>query len=314
MPREKNPQGTNLIHFVTLFDCNYASRGLALWRSLERHAKPFKLWVIALDLYTENLIHILNLPSVQVIPLSEIETPELLNAKSERSFSEYCWTLTPFVFDAVFERDTQVHLVTYIDADVWLRQSPARIFADFRSSQGDVFITEHAYHPAFDVTTTSGYFCVQFLGVKRKVATDIVDRWKHQCLEWCFAYPDSGRFGDQGYLNDWPARFGSRVHVPANKEWFQGPWNAIRFPFGEAVAYHFHSFLNRGGGRFSVGSYPIPKPHRKNVYQLYATDLAWAEERILRAGLEIYGKSNLRAVLRALVRRLIRLRQIWTTH
>lgn len=300
--------------FVTLFDRNYATRGLALWRSLNRNSSPFMLWIVALDEYTETLLRSLNLPNVRVIPLGEIETVELLRAKSERSFAEYCWTLTPFVFDAVFDRDSRAGTVTYIDADVWLRQDPEPIFMEFLASGADVLITEHAFHPAFDVTASSGYFCVQFLSVKRTTAQDIIQVWKDQCLEWCFAYPDSGRFGDQGYLNDWTKKYGKRVFVPAKKEWFQGPWNAMRFPYGEAITYHFHSLVSRGGGKFSVGLYPIPKPHRKNVYSPYGSDIAWAEGEMVRAGFEVHGKSGSMDVLRALTHRLVRFRELWVTH
>lgn len=300
-------------NFVTLFDRNYASRGLALYRSIDRYLASFKLWIVALDSYTEQLFSELALDNVAVVPIGEVETRELKQVNLERTFAEYCWTLTPFVFDWIFERDLTARQVTYIDADMWLTRSTDSLMEQFVQSDGDVLITEHAYHPAFDVTSTSGYFCVQFLSVKRDSASDILELWKHQCLEWCFAYPDGGKFGDQGYLNEWPSKYGSRVFVP-RKELFQGPWNALRFPYGEALSYHFHSFVHFGENLFSVGLYPIPKPHRNNLYRAYADDLSWAEQRILSCDLDLFGRGDWKARLNAFAHRLVRFREVWFTH
>lgn len=314
MSRARSAQSSSLNHYVTLFDRNYASRALALYRSLLRHSNPFFLWVIALDDYTEELFVRLGLENVEVVPIREVETDELLRAKDGRTFAEYCWTLTPFVFDVVFVREPTAKSVTYIDADVWLVQSTEPLVAEFHHSNADVLITEHAYYPAFDVTATSGYFCVQFLSVKRDVAKDIIERWKSQCLEWCFSYPEDGKFGDQGYLNEWPALYGTRVFVSEKKQAFQGPWNALRFPYGEALTYHFHSFVYLGDGRYSVGLYPIPKPHQKNLYAPYVQDVMWAEKEILSAGMDLFGRGDWRKQLNALAHRLVRFREIWTTH
>lgn len=292
------------LEFVTLFDRHYAIRALALWRSLDRHLEHFRLWIVAMDTYTEQLVHSLGLKGVEVIPVDELEDAELLEKKRERSPGEYCWTLTPRVFEAVFARSPVATAVVYIDADVWLQQSPQPVLDAFQASSSDVLVTEHAYFPAFDQSASSGYFCVQFLGAKRGSSSDIIGRWQDQCMEWCYAHSDGGRFGDQGYLNDWPTLYGNRIQVPKRKEWFQGPWNAMRFPYSEAISYHFHSFVHLKGGRFGVGSYPIPKPHRDNLYRPYRADLDWAESRVASAGLTSFGLSTRRYLLKTFLERL----------
>lgn len=298
--------GNPSLEFVTLFDRHYALRGLALWRSLDRHLEHFRLWIVAMDTYTEQLVQSLGLKGVEVIPVHEIEDAELREKKRERSAGEYCWTLTPRVFDAVFTRSPLATAVIYIDADVWLRRSPQPVLDSFQESSADVFVTEHAYHPAFDLSATSGYFCVQFLGAKRGSSVDIIGKWQDQCTEWCFAYSDRGRFGDQAYLNDWPRLYGNRIQVSQRKEWFQGPWNAMRFAYSEAIAYHFHSFVHLNRGRFGVGSYPIPKPHRDNLYRPYREDLEWAESLLGAAGLKSYGLASRRYLFITFLGRLRR--------
>lgn len=300
-------------HFVTLFDSGYSSRALALYRSLTRHNPDFTLWVIAMNQEVEDLFKALNYSEIRVIPLKAVETDALEQAKKGRSAGEYCWTLTPFTFDAVFRADSEVERVTYLDADVWLRKSPGAVFQEFSDSKADALITEHAYFPAFDASETSGYFCVQFLTVNRKRRTEVIERWQNQCLDWCFAYTDQGRFGDQGYLNEWPERYGAAVHVPGKKEWFQGPWNAMRFPFGEAIAYHFHSLKIFGKNRISTGVYPIPKPHRRHVYADYVDDLAWAEQEIQSVGMKVAPRVSAVSWVSDFLHRVHRLRDTMTT-
>lgn len=299
---------------VTLFDKNYALRGLALIRSLDRVGIDYVMWVVALDEYVEELFEVLDHNRVRVIPLSDIETPALEAAKGNRSSAEYYWTLSPFVFDAVFDRSPHSEVVTYVDADLWFRQSPEHALTEFESSSASILITEHAYHPAFDATEKSGRFCVQFLSARRGRSDEILSKWQQQCLDWCFAYPDNGRFGDQGYLNEWPSRYGSRVAIARPEAMFQGPWNAMRFPYGEAIAFHFHSLVYGGRGKFSVGLYPIPKPHQRIVFSAYRSDLIWAEKVVNGTGLPVFGLAGRMQFFSAFLHRMVRLRELWLTH
>ena len=269
-------------HYVTLFDSGFAPQGLALHRSLQRHAGKHVLWVLCMDDDVADLLEKLALPDVRMVRLDEIETDRLLAVKPGRNRAEYCWTLTPFTHDIVFERDPSAHRVTYVDADVWLMADPSPVFDAFENSGAAVQITEHAYAPEHDLTATSGRYCVQFLTMDRERSLPVRRWWQDRCVEWCFARFEDGKFGDQKYLDDWPRRFGELVHVADPRSWFQGPWNATRFPYSEAIAYHFHSLrLTTGGLVRPVGKdYGIPVPHLRHVYDPYLHDLARAVQSI----------------------------------
>lgn len=234
-------------HFCTLFDSNFLPFGMALHRSLTQHAGKFQLWVICLDEKVEAQLRELNLPNVSLIPLREIETPEILTVKPTRNRAEYCWTLSPFTYQAVLERDASVDRVTYLDADLFFFDSPKSLFQELEESNKDVFITEHAYDPEYDQSSTSGRFCVQFITFRRTEGGWRVMRWwQERCVEWCFARHEDGKFGDQKYLDQWPKLFGEYVHVLKQSHKALAPWNVNRFDgeFGadsSPVFYHFHS-------------------------------------------------------------------------
>ncbi len=262
-------------HYVTLFDIAFAPQGIALHRSLQRHAGEHTLWVLCMDEAVEDLIRKMELPDVRTIGVADAESDELKRVRTGRSRAEYCWTLTPFTFDLVFDRVLDAKRVTYIDADVWLRDNPQRIFTDFDRIGAAVQITEHAYAPEHDQTATSGRYCVQFLTMDRDRSVPIRRWWQERCVEWCFARAENGKFGDQKYLDDWPERFSDLVHVAMPKSRFQGPWNATRYPYSEAVSYHFHGMrLVNPDSVFPVSlDYPIPRPHWRYVYEPYLEDL-----------------------------------------
>lgn len=229
-------------HYVTLFDRNFVPQGLALHESLQRHSGPFTLWVLCIDEVTRDVLEQLNCSNLRTIPLLEVEreVPELIAIKPGRTRAEYCWTLTPFTPDLVFRRDPTATRVTYVDADVFFFSDPGRLLEGFAETRKAVQITEHAYDPAYDQSAVSGRFCVQFMTFVRGASQSVLRRWQQQCLEWCFARPEPGRFGDQKYLDDWPERFTTLVHILHPQQGLQAPWNARMFSVEHCVGWHFH--------------------------------------------------------------------------
>ena len=259
-------------HYVTLFDSAFLPQGLALHASMARHAGEFDLTVIAMDETVERVLDDMALPRVRVVPLREAETDELHRVKPSRSIAEYCWTITPFAADVVFSR-TSAERVTYLDADLWFLGSPAPVFAEMESSGAAALITEHAYAPEYEQSDIYGRFCVQFMPFDRIASHAIRDTWQQQCLDWCYAEPDGGRFGDQKYLDDWPGQYGADVHVLQNVSLLQAPWNAIRFLPGDAAVFHFHRLRIISADTVYPGLYRIPQEHIESVYRPYLRDL-----------------------------------------
>lgn len=267
-------------HYVTLFDSLFLPQGLALHMSMERHANPYTLWILCMDDAAFDVLQRINLPNVRLLQLSALETEELKREKPTRTIAEYCWTCTPFAPRFVFEADPLVGRVTYLDADIWFRKNPAPIFREFDASGKHVLITDHAYAPEHDQSATSGQYCVQFMTFTRDGGEVVRQWWEDRCVEWCYARIEDGKFGDQKYLDDWPQRFSDYVHILHNKELILAPWNATRFPYGNAILWHFHSLRILVKSRKSItyfcGSFTLPKTVMRNIYTPYQNDLSIA--------------------------------------
>ena len=264
-------------HFVTLFDLLFLPQGLALHRSMERHAGNYTLWILCIDDEVHEILSLMKLPNVHLLQLSLVETKELKRVKPERTVGEYCWTVTPFAPKFVFKADISVKKVTYLDADLWFRKSPAPIFQEFNKSGKDVLITDHAYSPEYDLSEKSGQYCVQFTTFTREGGETVRKWWEERCIEWCFARFENGKFGDQKYLDDWPERFPEQVHVLSNQGWTLAPWNANRFPYSNGIFWHFHELRltekqSKPLVQFTT-SYSIPPITRKQIYKPYLEDL-----------------------------------------
>lgn len=299
-------------HFVTLFNRLFLPQGLALHMSMERHAREYVLWILCVDDETYEVLGRLDLPNVRRLQLSQLETPELLEVKPGRTIGEYCWTLTPFAPRFVFEADSTVKRVTYIDADLWFRKHPKPLFDEFDATGKHALITDHAYAPEYDQSATSGQYCVQFITFTRFGGECVRKWWEERCIEWCFARFEDGKFGDQKYLDDWPERFGDSVHVLRDRGLALAPWNASRFPYGNAVFYHFHGLRLLSKNRVEIGNYFLPNALRRDVYLPYYVDIREALNQLRRVGVAFSPQAKSVGFVRRCYRKLRRLKdRVW---
>jgi hypothetical protein len=302
-------------HFVTLFDFNFLPQGLALYDSLRRWCADCELWILCLDERLETTLARLALPGLRIIPLRDLETERLLAAKANRSVREYCWTLTSFSFDAVFDRCPSAQRVTYLDADLFFFRSPAELLSLFEASGAAVLATEHGFDPEYDKSEIVGRFCVQYLTMDRsKRARELRSWWQDRVIEWCYDRREPGRFGDQKYLDQWPLLFGDRLFILNRHEWALAPWNVrmeLRRAGGQAdpVFYHFHSFrlVKPNLARTVEGGYAIPRAARR-LYREYAAAVGAAIGYLAALGVEpptLPLKKRSFAVLRHVIKRLL---------
>ena len=260
-------------NFVTYFDKNYLPRGLCLYNSLIKQKIDFVLWIVCTDEDTYKFFEINNLQFIKIIKLEDIENKELLKVKETRNRTEYFWTISSFCIDYVLSKFVNEDRITYVDADIYFFKDPKNIFDEFEKSNKDVLITKHSYSPDLDLSKISGHFCVQFIIFKKGNGQKVLKDWKKSCLKWCSTKAEDGKFGDQMYLNEWPQKFKSYIHVLGKESFAMGPWNALRYPFSDAIFFHFHGIKIISNEYLFLGLYDVPETTLKNLYKPYAKEL-----------------------------------------
>jgi hypothetical protein len=278
---------------------------------MERHLSDFILWILCVDEYTHDVLLGLQLPHVRLLNLVDLETDELRAVKSDRSIGEYCWTLTPIAPRLVFNTDPTINRVTYIDADLWFRKDPTPIFNEFDASNKSVLITDHSYSPEYDFSPYSGQFCVQFITFVRNESESVRQWWEDRCLEWCYARYENNQFGDQKYLDEWPSLFGAQIHILLNRELALAPWNASRFPYGNAIFYHFHGLRLISRSKVDIGNLIVPNLLKTNVYLPYLADIRAALSLLDSAGVPFVPQRSRLSLTQHIHRKLSRLKTVF---
>lgn len=243
-------------NFCTLFDFRYLSRGLALYDSLKRHSPGFRLYVLAMDDACLESLSQMNLVEVVPISLRDFENAELTQARKTRTRQEYCWTCTPAIIRYCLVNFALTEC-TYLDADIFFFADPGILIAEM--GMKSVLITPHRYSPEYDQSATSGIYCVQFVTFRADLSgMQILNTWYEQCLNWCYARYEDGKFGDQKYLDNWPESY-PQVHVLNHIGGGLAPWNLRQYDIGSSqgslflkrisenspigiIFYHFHDF------------------------------------------------------------------------
>jgi hypothetical protein len=225
LPRGRAPVAAPRRDYCTYFDHRYLAKGLALYRSLEEHAAPFRLFVLALTGECEAALRELKLEHAVVVQLAELERsdPEFLAVKGTRNTVEYYFTSTAPLMRYLLAREKSVELLTYLDADLVFFSSPEPIYSELEGHS--IGIVAHRCPERLRHLERYGIYNVGWVFFRRdKAGLLCLNDWRERCLEWCFDREQDGKFADQKYLDDWQARFAG-VRVLANPGADLAPWN-----------------------------------------------------------------------------------------
>lgn len=230
--------GNIMMTFCTLFNSGYLDKGIVMFQSLQRVAEDFKLYVIAFDDRCYEVLQQYHCSQLIPICLKDFENDRLIEAKSNRTAQEYCWTCSCHAIKYVIEKYHE-KMCTYIDADMYFYANPRILFEEIEASGCDVSIIEHRLSDTIEnrrILQLSGRFCIEF---NTFYATEngmhILNWWCDRCLELCTAVQDGVHFGDQKYLDDWETRF-TGVHVLQHPGAGVAPWNIARYCLVEKSA------------------------------------------------------------------------------
>lgn len=295
-----------MLNFCTLYNSNYAAKGLAMYWSLRRVCPEFNLYVFSFDDVLAAALKKMALPNMTVITLAEFEDEELLRVKSTRTAGEYCWTCSSSTIYYCLTHFNIDHC-TYIDSDLYFYSNPQVLIDEM--GDDDVLITSHRYSPQYQSEEKAGKYCVQFMTFKNTPnGMHILEWWRNACLDWCYNRYEDGKFGDQKYLDDWTTRF-KGVHELQHLGGGVAPWNMQQYSFEKIdgklfgreistrkefplVFFHFHAchcFRKEWLREFSYVWYEWNIQTWKLLFKPYAKELIRAFRAMRKADVSIDG-------------------------
>lgn len=293
--------------YGTLYDTAYSINGLLMIGSLLAHAtRDTRVHALCLDREaahrTLRWAEQRGEARVSVIMLDALTaaTPGLQQARANRPYREFCWTLasvlTRHLMNTAVENGATL---AYCDADLWWFSDPEMCWAEM--GPASLGAHEHRFPasapegsgytlvPAAEKAASSGRFNVGFVGFRRDaVGKQCAERWSTQVLARC----DAGTCGDQRYLDEWPGLYGNWLHVFRSPGIGVATWNVWGCDVrpgtpptvdGAPVAfYHFHEWKRTPCGpmfaRRSLG-YPLREIDIQAIYEPYET--AYRQEELL---------------------------------
>lgn len=287
-------------YFCTYCDQGYAARMLCLHRSLQRTGEPFKLFVLCFDAATAGVVAAAGDPSLVAIPLEKVlaADPGYAAVRGQRTRIEFYFTSTPVIVRHCFAREPAAEWMTYLDADLYFFGPASAVMAE--QAGGSVGIVPHRFTARSQRSARNGTYNVGWVSFRRDTnGLACLDWWRERCLEWCFDRVEGKRFADQGYLDDFPVKFGG-VRILEHPGINAAPWNlepgevtaASGQPYlsGRPVLfYHYQGIREVTAGWFDPGlrnyHVPLTPDIRDLIYLPYLRELAATQARLRAHGI-----------------------------
>jgi len=272
--------------FSTILDKNYISRAHVMIESLKATLQDelSLIYVFALD---ETVVDYFGkVPGVKPVKISVLESffPELHEAKENRSYVEYIFTLSPYMPLYVLKNYPEIDRITTLDADMYFFHSPKILINNL--GQNGIGITPHSFPNELGHLEKWGKYNVSFQSFPNtQNGLNCLSDWANKCCEYCGdSLDEQGRFADQKYLDTWVDTFENVREFPFPQAGL-APWNCnskslcLKWSRGlsannlPVIFYHFHKLRIRTPNLLTTGleQYFSSAPARslQRVYHYY---------------------------------------------
>lgn len=266
-------------NYCTIMTKEYLIKGIALYDSISRFDHNYHMWICTMDKFSDSLMRKLDLPNTTVVHVSDIECKALIEAKSNRSTAEYCWTVKASFIKFIFGIERSIKSIIYVDSDTYLFSEPSQMFQQLEKN--DVLLTGHNFSNRFHhLYKQKGKYNAGIIGFRNSLkGLELLDWWEKKCIQWCYDRVIPGRFGDQKYLEV----IGKRtmgVYISKSITTNAAMWNIensrIESIGGEVyingeklIFFHFSSFFILNENEFDLWMWQQPKLDEKMKVIIY---------------------------------------------
>jgi hypothetical protein len=201
---------------------SFCAQAIVLQRTLAEVLPDARLTVLCLSPREGRILRELGLEVMDAVEL-EGRDPALAAVRETRSEHDYCWTLKAPLMVDLLQREAAGTLLTYVDADIAFHSDPTPALDELRDAS--IGLSDHRYAPAFRSRERwAGRFNTGWISFRHDPDGLAGARWwRERVIEWCRSRVEDGRYGDQRYVEEMPARFG-RVAVHEHPGVNVAPW------------------------------------------------------------------------------------------
>lgn len=212
-------------NFYTIFDREFLAKGLVLYDSVTKHCpKNFNFFILCLDDTVYEILKKMNLPSVILLTLNDVENTELKEVRKKRTTREYSWTLKPSVANYIFINYPDIETVMYLDSDLYFYSSLEPIYEEFKGYSVLLFPHRLPEEKKEKENVVGKYNAGMLLFRNDINGRKCLQWWLKETNAWCHEIPEPEKYGDQKYLDFFEEQF-EGVHVLTHKGVDVAPWN-----------------------------------------------------------------------------------------
>lgn len=275
------------VHYFTLSDNQFLPRTLAMCKSLRKYTNS-DISFVHTELLSQASRSAFEANKIELLPVEVIGVDFVKSLALSRSHVEFMWTLPSVLLDWFMSNLPGYSDYVYLDADLFFYSDVQAIWDDIPA--GYISITPHRFSTRLkSYFLDSGEFNVSWVGLPAtEIGRKCAKKWAEQCVRLCPEIPTNleGKtvYGDQRYLEDWPADYAGKLHVISHVGAGLAPWNYENYEIRAApeftvdqiplIFYHFSShqfgfpFASRMGREYCRNT-PIPK----KIYKVYEASL-----------------------------------------
>jgi hypothetical protein len=273
-------------YICTYFNENFINRGCALIDSIYKTNENFVLYILALDDVTYNYLSERYISKdLVILSMSNYSIFFKINTEKYSDKKQFFFSITPNLCQWITNEYSEVDILLYLDADVYLFSDLEPIYNEFNGYS--IGTCSHRHNKL--IKKISSHYGKFNVGVNL-FRNDIVGKkcisdWKKDCDDW---YPNKPNyplsyFSDQIFLDEWPQKYKDYFLEIKNIGVNVAPWNAFNYKFKSVdstiyvnneklIIYHFSSLVKVENDLWNVNSgnciFTLNKELRK-LYEIY---------------------------------------------
>jgi len=272
-------------NFITYFDQHYLPKGLAMLRSLLRHNPDSEIYVVCCDDRTMDVVMDEDRNHVVPISLAVVEKYDkaLAVSKTNRTWVEYLWTLTPTVMLwAIDNICSMLAPIAYVDADLYFFASLDPLYTEVGNAVAAVI--PHRWTPRHAVRLKpNGIYNVSWTYAQNSFAAmRFLTEWRNLCIDWCYSSGEHG-VGEQGHLDQLVPKY--KIHEVKHLGANLAPWSQEQYQYWKEgnnliidnyplLFYHFHEFKHMDNGTVITRTgYSLNEAVVSHIYLPYENEI-----------------------------------------